>query len=292
MLFNTYEPWKFAFSQEESSLDKAKKDSWGIFGVPFDSTSSYHSGTRYGPIVVREASFGFEKYNLIFNSDLDTIFYDFGDSNVINGNCKKTCKIIEKNVLELMENDIKPVMIGGEHSASIGVIKALLTKFKNLSIVYLDAHMDFADNLSGEKYSHGTVARRIHEFGVSEIFQIGIRSASKEEEDFVNSQANITTFKSCKVKNHLDDILYDLSNINNPIYLTIDMDVLDPSFAPNVGNPLPSGISINDIEDILETLSEKEVVGMDVVETATNKLGDITAINASKIIYDFLSLFK
>ena len=86
MLLNTYEPWKFAFSQEETDFNNLKEGAWGIIGVPFDSTTSYHPGSRFGPIVVREASYGFEKYNTIFNAQLDNIFYDFGDVNVVFGN--------------------------------------------------------------------------------------------------------------------------------------------------------------------------------------------------------------
>ena len=120
MLLNTYEPWKFAFSTEVD-FENLKKDSYGIIGVPFDSTTSYHSGSRLGPIVVREASYGFEKYNTNFKSDLNCTFYDFGDVNVIPGNCEATCKIVEDTVKELLDLNIKPITIGGEHSASVGV---------------------------------------------------------------------------------------------------------------------------------------------------------------------------
>ena len=92
MLLNTYEPWKFAFSQEETDFNNLKEGAWGIIGVPFDSTTSYHPGSRFGPIVVREASYGFEKYNTIFNTQLDNIFYDFGDVNVVFETVKKHVK--------------------------------------------------------------------------------------------------------------------------------------------------------------------------------------------------------
>lgn len=290
MLFNTYEPWKFAFSQDISSLDEVKENSWGIIGVPFDSTTSYHSGARLGPVVVREASYGFEKYNTTFNTNLDTIFYDFGDTNTIPGNCKKTCQIVEDTVNELLDYKVNPIIIGGEHSASIGAVKALINRYPNLTVVHLDAHRDLAFEFIGEKYSHATVMRRIHEFGLNKLIQIGIRSSSEDEEEFAGSQKNITTFKMSDVHRHLDNIEYFLSTIKTPIYLSIDMDVFDPSFAPSVGNPTPSGIAINDLEEIIQSICEKRIIGMDVVETATNKLGDITAVTASKIIYDFLSL--
>lgn len=288
MLFNTYEPWKFAFSAENEEI---KENSFGIIGVPFDSTTSYHSGSRLGPIVVREASFGFEKYNTIFNKELNATFYDFGDVNVIPGNCEKTCKIIEETVSELLDLDIKPIIIGGEHSASIGAINALADKHEKLTVIHLDAHRDLAFEFIGEKYSHATVMRRAHEMGVN-LVQIGIRSSSLDEEEFVKSTYNIQTFRSKDVHKHMDALEYYLTNIDGPIYISIDMDVVDPSIAPSVGNPTPGGLYVSEIENILETLSHKNIVGFDVVETASDKLGDTTAVVAAKIIYDFLTLVE
>ena len=288
MLLNTYEPWKFAFSAE-TDFEHIKKDSYGIIGVPFDSTTSYHSGSRLGPIVVREASYGFEKYNTNFKSDLDTTFYDFGDVNVVPGNCEATCNIVEDTVRELLDLNIKPMTIGGEHSASIGVIKALTEKYDKLTVVHLDAHRDLAFEFIGEKYSHATVMRRAHEFGV-DLVQIGIRSSSLEEEEFVESTYNIRTFKNKDVHKHMDAVEYYLATVETPIYLSVDMDVLDTAIAPSVGNPTPGGLFTSEIEDVIKALAFKEVVGMDVVETATDRLGDSTAVSAAKIIYDFLSL--
>ena len=288
MLLNTYEPWKFAFSAT-TDFDNIKEDSYGIIGVPFDSTTSYHSGARLGPIVVREASYGFERYNINFKNDLDATFYDFGDVNVIPGNCKATCKIVEDTVNELIDLNIRPITIGGEHSASIGVIKALSEKYDKLTVIHMDAHRDLAFNYMGEKYSHATVMRRAHEFGV-DLVQIGIRSSSAEEEEFVKSTYNIQTFKTRDVHRHMDAVEYYVTTIDTPIYLSVDMDVLSPSIAPSVGNPTPGGLFIYEIDEVLKSLTFKDVVGMDVVETATNKLGENTAVSAAKIIYDFLSL--
>ena len=288
MLLNTYEPWKFAFSQENENI---KENSFGIIGVPFDSTTSYHSGSRLGPIVVREASFGFEKYNTIFNKDLTTAFYDFGDVNVVPGNCEATCKIVEDTVSELLDLNVKPLIIGGEHSASIGAVNALTEKYGKLTVIHLDAHRDLAFKFVGEKYSHATVMRRVHELG-ADLVQIGIRSASQDEEEFVKSTYNIQTFKGRDVKKHMDAVEYYLVNIEGPIYISIDMDVFDPAIAPSVGNPTPDGLHISHLETILETLCHKNIVGLDVVETATDKLGDSTAVTAAKIIYDFLTLIE
>ena len=288
MLLNTYEPWKFAFSQE---IEDIKENSFGLIGVPFDSTTSYHSGARLGPIVVREASFGFEKFNTVFNKDLDTDFYDFGDVNVVPGNCEATCAIVEDSVNEILDLNLKPIIIGGEHSASIGAIKALTDRHEKLTVIHLDAHRDLAFEFIGEKYSHATVMRRAHEMG-ADLVQIGIRSSSKEEEEFVKSTYNIQTFKNKDAHKHMDAIEYYLINIDGPIYISIDMDVIDPAVAPNVGNPTPGGLFVHDVENILKTLCHKNIVGLDVVETATDRLGDVTAVVAAKIIYDFLTLIE
>jgi len=288
MLLNTYDPWKFAFSREN---DEITENSFGIIGVPFDSTTSYHSGSRLGPIVVREASFGFEKYNTVFNKDLTASFYDFGDVNVVPGNCEETCRIVEDTVNEILDLNVKPIIIGGEHSASIGAIKALIKRFGKLTVIHLDAHRDLAFDFVGEKYSHATVMRRAHEMGV-ELVQIGIRSSSADENEFVKSTYNIQTFKNKDVHKHMDAIEYYLINIDGPIYISIDMDVFDPSIAPSIGNPTPGGLFISEIEAIIETLSHKNVVGLDVVETAADRLGDNTAVVAAKIIYDFLTLIE
>ena len=296
MLFNTYEPWKFAFSQETSNIEEINKDNsknkWGIIGVPFDSTCSYHHGSRYAPIIIREASYGFEKFNINLQKELNTKFYDFGDSNVIHGNCKKTCDIVEENITDLITNNIKPLIIGGEHSISLSAINGLKKKYdiNTITIIHIDAHRDMINEYQDEKYSHATVLRRIHDLNPKEIIQIGIRSSSKEEENFIKKQDNIKTFTSKEIESKIEELTEYLNNINGPIYLTIDMDGIDPSIAPSVGNPTHGGLNSNQIDTILNSLFKKEIIGMDLMEVATKELGDITAVLAAKIILDFLAL--
>ena len=186
---------------------------------------------------------------------------------------------------------LKPIIIGGEHSASIGAIKALTDRYEKLTVIHLDAHRDLAFDFVGEKYSHATVMRRAHEMGAN-LVQIGIRSSSKEEEEFVKSTYDIQTFRNRDVHKHMDAIEYYLVNIDGPIYISIDMDAVDPSIAPSVGNPTPGGLFISEVETIIETLSHKNIVGLDVVETASSTLGDNTSVVAAKIIYDFLTLIE
>ena len=316
MLFNTFEPGKFAFSAESVDLyklkdgndndyesvdavDFAKSKKWGIIGVPFDSTCSYHHGSRYGPTIIREASFGFEQYNSTFEKLLDGEFYDCGDLNVVHGNCRKTCVSLEDAVSELIESNIKPIIIGGEHSVSIGSIKALADledndELSDITIIHLDAHRDIIDTYIGEKDSHATIMRRVHDLNPKELIQIGIRSFSIEEKEFVESQENISSFLAKDLFDDFDSLLEKLDSIEGKVYISIDMDVIDPAFAPSVGNPTPNGLHPVDIENIFEVVASNEaidVIGFDLVEVASDKLGDITAVLAAKMIYDFLTLF-
>lgn len=314
MLFNTYEPGKFAFSAEsidlyglddkseentKSSDDFAKSKRWGIIGVPFDSTCSYHHGSRYGPTVIREASFGFEQYNSTFEKLLDGEFYDCGDLNVVHGNCKRTCDALEDAINDLIASNIKPILIGGEHSVSIGSLKALSNiedteDLSDITIIHLDAHRDIIDDYIGEKDSHATIMRRVHDLNPKELIQIGIRSFSIEEKEFVENQNNISSFLAKDLFDSFDILFDKLDSLEGKVYISIDMDAVDPSFAPSVGNPTPNGLHPMDIENIFEALANNEkidVVGFDLVEVATDKLGDITAVLAAKIIYDFLTLF-
>ena len=309
MLFNTFEPGKFAFSSEsvdlynleekESKGDFAKSKKWGIIGVPFDSTCSYHHGSRYGPTIIREASLGFEQYNCDFEKPLDGEFYDCGDLNVVHGNCKKTCDILEDSVNELIEANIKPILIGGEHSVTIGSVKALADWEENndlsgITVIHLDAHRDIIDEYIGEKDSHATIMRRVHDLNPKELIQIGIRSFSVEEKEFVESQDNITSFLAKDLFDDFDVLLEKLDSIEGKVYVSIDMDAIDPAFAPSVGNPTPNGLHPVDVENIFEVLGNNEkidVIGFDIVEVASDRLGDITAVLAAKIVYDFLTLF-
>lgn len=309
MLLNTFEPGKFAFSSEsvdlynleekESKGDFAKSKKWGIIGVPFDSTCSYHHGSRYGPTIIREASLGFEQYNCDFEKPLDGEFYDCGDLNVVHGNCKKTCDILEDSVNELIEANIKPILIGGEHSVTIGSVKALADWEENndlsgITVIHLDAHRDIIDEYIGEKDSHATIMRRVHDLNPKELIQIGIRSFSVEEKEFVESQDNITSFLAKDLFDDFDVLLEKLDSIEGKVYVSIDMDAIDPAFAPSVGNPTPNGLHPVDVENIFEALGNNEkidVIGFDIVEVASDRLGDITAVLAAKIVYDFLTLF-
>lgn len=299
MLFYTENVMKFAFAKEaadtdEENLNSASIKKFGIIGVPFDSTASYRPGARFGPRFVREASYNFERYNLILDKTIDAQVYDFGDLEVVHGNFKKTCFNLKTTVSELMAMEFVPIIIGGDHSISYCVLKAIaedekLDDIENITVIHLDAHMDLRDLYMGEKYSHATVMRRIYDLNPLEILQIGVRSASMEEANFANENGLIT-YQSENVHENLDEIIESIKKIEGPIYLTLDIDVLDPAYAPDVGTPSPCGLNPKQVEKLIYSLKDKNIIGFDMVEVSSNQIGDITSLNAAKLIYDFLSI--
>jgi agmatinase len=290
MLFYTQNPLQFAFSKlwgdvELADLDSAKK--FGFIGVPFDSTSTYKPGARFGPRAVREASYNFERYNMVLDKTLDVPLFDFGDIEVIQGNFKKTCSNIRETIFELLDKNIIPLAVGGEHTISYGILKAL--DVENTTIIHFDAHMDLRDEYMGEKYSHATVMCRIFDLNPKDMIQIGIRSCSEDEISFAEEN-QITYFTPHEVNEKIELIKNTIMDIEGPLYVSVDMDVLDPAYAPSVGTPSPCGLNPFQLESLIHSLKDKEVVGFDLVEVSSTEIGDITSINAAKVIYDFLCL--
>ena len=297
MLFYTENVMKFAFSIQTSNIDvessnQDDKKRFGILGVPFDGTTSYMPGARFGPRSVRETSYNFERYNLILDKNINTEIYDFGDLEVVHGNFKKTCANLKQTISEILDLGLIPLIIGGDHSISCCVLKAINKNnlnFHDITIIHFDAHMDLRDRYMGEKYSHATVMHRIFDMNPKQIIQIGVRSSSQEEAIFAREN-NLKIYTSNDVDEKLEEITNFIKKIEGPIYVTFDIDVLDPAFAPSVGTPSPCGVNPKQIEKLVYSLKNKKIVGFDLVEVSSNKIGDITSINAAKTIFDVLSL--
>lgn len=294
MLFYTESPLKFAFARETNDFnelearDDPDKPVFGVVGVPFDGTTTYKPGARYGPRSVREASYNFERYNFILNKNLDAAVYDLGDVEVKHGNFKKTSKNVESTISEILDMNTVPLTIGGEHSISYSVLKAFETE--DLTVIHFDAHCDLINKYMDEKYSHATVMRRIFDLNPKEIIQIGVRSAS-EEEAILASEEGIKQFKPHDVKENISAVEDLIRSIEGPVYVSLDLDVLDPAYAPSVGTPSPCGLNPHELERIIFSLKGCDVVGFDLVEVSSTQMGDITSINGAKAIYDFLCLY-
>ena len=294
MLFYAETPLKFAFSkrligEEEASLkvQDSQKKVFSILGVPFDGTSTYQPGARFGPMLLRESSYNFEGYSLYLDKKLDTEFYDLGDVQTVPGNFKKTCHQVQFSVQELVDHGYVPLVIGGDHSISYPVTRAL--DIGTASVIHLDAHTDLRDDYAGEKYSHATVMRRISELKPENIIQIGIRSSSPEEVQYARENSLIQ-FTARDVNKNLDQVVDYLAALEGPLYVTVDMDVLDPAYAPSVGTPAPGGLNPLELETLILSLKDKDVLGLDVVEASSSSVGDVTSINAAKVLLDFLFL--
>lgn len=234
-----------------------------LFGVPFDGTTSFKPGTRFAPSAMREDSWGLESYSPYLDKDLEDLkLFDYGNLELPFGDKKKALRMIQEHVKQIIEDDKIPVMIGGEHLVSLAPVKALSKKYDDLHIIHFDAHTDLREDYLGESLSHATVLRRIYDqVGDGKLNQFCIRSGLKEEFEWAKKHSHLEKF----TYNTLESCVRRLKD--KPVYITIDLDVLDPSVFPGTGTPEPGGIDFHQMMEIIGHLSKLEnVVGMDVVE--------------------------
>lgn len=234
-----------------------------LFGVPFDGTTSFKPGTRFAPSAMREDSWGLESYSPYLNKDLEDLkLFDYGNLELPFGDKKKALRMIQEHVNQIIKANKIPIMIGGEHLVSLAPVKALSKKYDDLHIIHFDAHTDLREDYLGESLSHATVLRRIYDqVGDGKLNQFCIRSGLKEEFEWAKKHSHLEKF----TYNTLESCVRRLKD--KAVYITIDLDVLDPSIFPGTGTPEPGGISFHDMMNIIQTLSKlQNVVGMDVVE--------------------------
>ena len=207
MFFSADNMMRFAFSEQLDDNDY--EPGYALMGIPFDSTTSYRAGSRYGPKAIREASYNFEAYNLRYDTSLSCYNYDIGDVQVNYGNYEETDYMIKDTVLSLIDMGLSPIAMGGEHTITAGVLGAIHDYdeeyFNDLTVIHFDAHFDMRDTYLGEIYSHASVLRRVHEMNPKEIIQLGIRSAEYDEYQYVKSQDNISYYTSQDIQDDIDD---------------------------------------------------------------------------------------
>lgn len=234
-----------------------------IFGAPFDGTTTFRPGTRFGPQAMRTESIGLETYSPYFDKDMcDYNLFDAGDLDLPFGSPKDALNLIEEIASELISSNKKPLMIGGEHLASLPVIRQAHQKYNNLHIIQFDAHTDLRDEYLGQKLSHSSVMRRVWDIvGDNKIFQFGIRSGTREEFYWANEgHTNLNKFNF----NGLDEAVNIIGNA--PVYLTIDLDVLDPSIMPGTGTTEAGGVTFKEFINALLVASKLNIIGADIVE--------------------------
>jgi agmatinase len=269
------------FADAESSFNEADVV---VFGVPFDKTSSFRLGAAEGPKEIRIAGWNFETFDLRTGVDLKEFkVHDYGDLDVRNGSVSEMVTKTTQFVKTVLEKKKFPIGLGGEHSITSGVVQAFP---KDIAVVSLDAHMDFRQQYENEPYNHACVMRRIaNHIPVENIAVLGIRSAEKEEYELAKQERLFFRDAYTIQKKGFPSILKETKKYlgNKPIYLTLDIDVIDPAYAPGTSTPEPYGFTPGEIRDCLEFFS-KNLVGFDVVEVCPPYDQGQTALIAARLI--------
>lgn len=260
-----------------------------LLGVPMDCTASFRPGSRLAPRRVREVSRVLEEYSLFLQADLrDCPFHDWGDLVLPCGNTPRCLEIIRRAGEKLAGDGKLALAIGGEHLITLPLVEALAGRHNGLAVLHLDAHADLREEYLGERYSHSTVMRRVAEVvGGENLFQCGIRSADREELLFAREH---TRFRPGNLLQGLREVVPLLRG--RPVYVSLDIDVADPAYAPGTGTPEPGGCTSEELLEALYLMRGLAVVGFDLVEVSpVHDASDRTAILAAKVIREALLLF-
>jgi len=260
-----------------------------LYGMPMDWTVSYRPGSRFGPNRIREVSIGLEEYSPYLDRELHEVpFFDAGDIPLPFGNAQKSLDLIEEYVDSILEKGKFPLGMGGEHLVSWPVFRAMYKKYPDLAIIHMDAHTDLREEYEGEPLSHSTPIRKVAGLiGPENVFSFGIRSGMKEEFEWAKEAGmHISKFE---VLEPLKQVLPKLKG--RSVYVTIDIDVLDPAHAPGTGTVDAGGITSKELLASIHAIagSDVKVVGADLVEVApVYDHSDQTANTASKLLREML----
>ena len=258
-----------------------------LWGAPFDSTTSFRPGARFGSAAIRHESFGIETYSPYQDKDLtDYKVFDCGDLELCFGSSESALNDIEEQTEKILNDGKLPIMIGGEHLVTYGAVKAVFKKYPDLQIIHFDAHADLRDDYLGVKLSHACVLRRCHGLvGDGKIHQFCIRSGERDEFKFAASHTDMHKFNFDGLK----EMCEELSKNNTPVYFTIDLDCLDPSVFCGTGTPEAGGVYFPELLDAILTVSKTNIVGADVNELAPmlDASGASTAV-ACKVLRELI----
>jgi agmatinase len=273
----------FILSSDDYSSSKAV-----IYGMPMDFTVSFRPGSRFGPPRIREVSIGLEEYSPYLDRSLEDIeYFDAGDLLLPFGNAARSLDIIGEFVRGVLEDGKMPIGLGGEHLVSWPIFQEVYKKYPDMAIIHFDAHADLREHYEGEPLSHSTPLRKAAGLiGGKNVYQFGIRSGSREEWEFAKENINFHPFE---VLEPLKKVLPELAG--RPVYLTIDIDVLDPSAAPGTGTAEAGGITSKELIDAVHAIARSgvNIVGCDLVEVApAYDPTEQTQIVAAKVIREML----
>ena len=268
----------------ESSFEEA---SIVLYGAPFDSTTSFRPGARFGPSAMRHESFGLETYSPYQDRDLmDIRVFDSGDLELCFGSSEIALSDIQKRAEEILKAGKFPLLLGGEHLVTLGAVRAAAAKYPDLHIIHFDAHADLRDDYLGAKLSHACVLRRCHEIvGDGHIHQFCIRSGEREEFQFASRHTDFHPFTF----EGLGETVRELKEKQVPVYFTIDLDCMDPSVFPGTGTPEAGGVSFLELLKAIRIVSQTNVVGADVNELAPMlDVSGVSTATACKVLRELL----
>lgn len=260
-----------------------------LVGIPMDFTVSFRPGTRMGPQQIRSVSYGLEEYSVYLDKELsEKRYYDLGDISLPFGNVNHSLEIIEQVTRRLLKDKKFPIMIGGEHLVTYPIVKAFFDRYQDLVVVHFDAHADLRTDYIGEINSHATVMRKVADLvGPKNVYQFGIRSGTRDEFQYARNNTNI----------FVEGVIEPLREVVNqfgdrPVYITLDIDVVDPAYAPGTGTPEAGGCSSREIIQAIHELGDLKVVGFDLVEVSpVTDHSEITSLLAAKIIREAILSF-
>lgn len=258
-----------------------------MFGAPFDSTTSYRPGARFGSASIRHESYGLETYSLYQDKDLeDCEIFDSGDLELCFGSSEAALSDIRDRATEILEDGKLPFMIGGEHLVTLGAVRAAVSKYPELHIIHFDAHADLRDDYLGAKLSHACVLRRCHELvGDGKIHQFCIRSGERAEFAFAKEHTDMHPFSF----DGLQEVVEELAEKQVPVYFTIDLDCLDPSVLPGTGTPEAGGVTFLELLEAMKQVAKTNIVGVDVNELAPMlDVSGVSTATACKVIRELL----
>ncbi len=263
-----------------------------LFGAPFDSTTSFRPGARFGSSAIRHESFGLETYSLYQDKDLeDAKVFDCGDLELCFGLAESALSDIEKTAEEILQDGKLPLLMGGEHLVTLGAVRAAVKKYPDLHIIHFDAHADLRDDYLGAKLSHACVMRRCQELlGDGKIHQFCIRSGERAEFSFAKEHTDMHPFSF----EGLSEVVEELKKKNVPVYFTIDLDCLDSSVFPGTGTPEAGGVSFMELLKAILEVAKTNVIAADVNELAPMlDASGVSTATACKVVRELiLALYK
>jgi agmatinase len=256
-----------------------------LLGCPYDGSASFRPGARFGPSAIRRASWGIETFSPYFERDLSQLsVHDMGDLELPLGEKKLSLTLIRKALRKIISGKKFPILLGGDHLITLPVIEEIHPIYPHLHLLQIDAHTDLREDYLGESLSHSTVMRRVIErLGEGKLFQIGIRSGTEEEFKLAKRIKSIVSSDRESLRSMVRRLR------NQPVYISLDLDVIDPSLLPGVGAPEPGGLTFQEFISLLKKLQTLHVVGFDMVElTPDYDPTGISSITASVLLREMM----